>query len=156
MFRIKVFEDNFKEDKEMAAYLPFKKGFDLFDEMFKAPDFGGTFDPSMKVLKTDIKETKDSFVIEMDLPGYKKEDIKADLNEGYLNITVSRNFNKDENNGNYIRKERYEGTCKRTFYVGDGLREDDVKASYVDGVLTLTIPKEPEPVPQEPKYISID
>ena len=92
----------------------------------------------------------------MDLPGYKKEDIKADLNDGYLNVTVTRAFNKDENEGNYIRKERYEGTCRRTFFVGEGLKEDDVKAAYTDGVLTLTIPKEPEPVPEEPKYISID
>ena len=140
----------------MAAYLPIKKGFDLFDEMFKAPVFSGAFDQTMKMIRTDIKETKDAFVIEMDLPGYKKEDIKADLNDGYLNVTVTRAFNKDENEGNYIRKERYEGTCRRTFFVGESLKEDDVKAAYTDGVLTLTIPKEPEPVPEEPKYISID
>ncbi len=140
----------------MAAYLPIKKGFDLFDEMFKAPVFGGAFDQNMKMIRTDIKETKDAFIIEMDLPGYKKEDIKADLNDGYLNVTVTRALNKDEHEGNYIRKERYEGTCRRSFFVGEGLKEDDVKAAYADGVLTLTIPKEPEPVPEEPKYISID
>lgn len=140
----------------MAAYSPVKKGFDFFDEMFKAPVFGGSFDQTMKMMKTDIKETKDSFIIEMDLPGYKKEDIKAEVNDGYLNITVTRATSKEEGEGNYIRKERYEGTCRRSFYVGDGLKEDKVKAAYKDGVLTLTISKEPEPVPEEPKYISID
>ncbi len=139
------------------TYLPVRKPYDFFDELFKAPVFG-SFDQTTKLMKTDIKEMKDAFVIKMELPGFAKEDIKAELKDGYLNVSATRTSDKEssDENGKFLRKERFEGTCKRSFYVGDYLNEEDIQAAYKDGVLDLTFPKEPESVPEEPKYISIN
>ena len=139
---------------------PSRRSYDIFDEMFRNAVRGaaGVSESPTKLMKTDIKETKDAFVISMDLPGYSKEDIKAELKEGYLTVSATKETSAEntENEGQYIRKERFQGTCKRSFYVGDYLKESDIKASYKDGVLDLTFPKEPEPVIEEPKYIAID
>ena len=96
----------------------------------------------------------------MDLPGYKKEDVKAQLENGYLTITASRGVNKDEtdNEGNYIRRERYSGQCSRSFYVGENLKQEDIKAKFQDGILQLTFPKEDQRkvIPQKDNYIAIE
>ncbi|MBR2576407.1 MAG: Hsp20/alpha crystallin family protein [Firmicutes bacterium] len=111
------------------------------------------------VMKTDIKEKDDCFELMIDLPGFEKEDVKAELKEGYLNISAERNSSDEEKDeeGRFIRRERYSGTCSRSFYVGDDLKQEDIKAKFENGILMLTVPKKPEePVEDEPQYISID
>ena len=111
------------------------------------------------VMKTDIKEKDDCFELMIDLPGFAKEDVKAELKEGYLNISAERNSSEEEKDeeGRFIRRERYSGTCSRSFYVGDDLKQEDIKAKFENGILMLTVPKKPEePVEDEPQYISID
>ena len=108
-------------------------------------------------MKTDVKETENAFEFDINLPGYKKEDISAKLKDGYLTIsaeTQSKNEEKDEE-GKYIRKERYTGSVSRTFQVGENLTEEDIKARYADGVLYLQVPKEKKEEPHE-RFISIE
>lgn len=99
------------------------------------------------MMKTDIVEKKDSYSLAMNLPGFTKDDIRAELKDGYLEISAEKKENKDEKdeNGRFIRRERYFGSCKRRFYVGD-IDETGVKAEFTDGVLKIDIPKEPEKI----------
>lgn len=106
-------------------------------------------------MKTDIVETEDSYLLAIDLPGMDKNNIEMSLKEGYLTVTASNNKQK-ENSVNYIRRERFYGTCSRTYYVGEGIREKDVKAKYADGVLVVTVPKEKEPEEETAKRIEIE
>ena len=135
-------------------------GFSLFDNMFddffKDPFF--TRNNSVKVMKTDIQEKDDKYILDMDLPGYDKEDIKAQLKDGYLTISAQKNTANDEKDedGNYIRRERYCGKCSRSFYVGDSIKEEDIKANFNNGILELTFPKEVPQKEEEMKYITID
>ena len=111
------------------------------------------------LMKTDIKEMEDGYELEMDLPGFKKEEIQAELKDGYLTICATHNDNKEQKdaNGKLIRQERYTGSCKRSFYVGEDLKHEDIKASFENGILKLQFPKEaPKPVEEVPKYIQID
>ena len=109
-------------------------------------------------MKTDIQEKDNNYVLDMDLPGYEKEDIKAQLKDGYLTITAQKNTSNDDKDeeGNYIRRERYCGKCSRSFYVGDSIKEEDIKANFNNGILELTFPKEVEQKVEEMKYITID
>ena len=97
---------------------------------------------SANVMKTDVRETKDGYDVFVDLPGFKKEDVKLDLQNGYLTITANRSEDLDEkdNEGRYIRQERYSGTCSRSFYVGD-VQPEEINAKYDSGILMLTLPK---------------
>lgn len=127
--------------------------------MFKDPFFSRPFEnSSSQIMKTDIHEKDGSYMIEMELPGYDKEDIKADLKDGYLTITANRDETKEEKDakGNCLHKERYTGSCNRSFYVGDKITQDDIKASFRDGVLLLQIPKEVQKVEEQPKLITIE
>lgn len=127
--------------------------------MFKDPFFSRPFEnSSSQIMKTDIHEKDGSYMIEMELPGYAKEDIKADLKDGYLTITANRDETKEEKDakGNCLHKERYTGSCNRSFYVGDKVTQDDIKASFRDGVLLLQIPKEVQKVEEQPKLITIE
>ena len=128
----------------------------MFDDFFKDPFF--TRNNSVKVMKTDIQEKDDKYILDMDLPGYDKEDIKAQLKDGYLAISAQKNTSNDEKDeeGNYIRRERYCGKCSRSFYVGDSIKEEDIKASFNNGILELTFPKEVPQKEEEMKYITID
>ena len=128
----------------------------MFDDMFKDPFF--TSNNNTKIMRTDIQEKDNNYVIEMDLPGYDKEDIKAQLKDGYLTISAEKNTSKDEKDekGNYIRRERYSGKCSRSFYVGENLKEEDIKASFKNGILELIFPKEIEKKQEDIKYITID
>lgn len=132
----------------------------FLNDFFKDPFFERSFDNSTsQIMKTDIHEKDGNYLVEMELPGYKKEDIKADLKEGYLTITATHEENHEENDpkGNCIRKERYTGSCNRRFYVGDQLKQEDIKASFTDGILYLIIPKElPKAIEEQPKYITIE
>ena len=128
----------------------------MLDDFFKDPFF--TRNNSVKVMKTDIQEKDDKYILDMDLPGYDKEDIKAQLKDGYLTISAQKNTSNDEKDeeGNYIRRERYCGKCSRSFYVGDSIKEEDIKASFNNGILELTFPKEVPQKEEEMKYITID
>ena len=124
----------------------------MFDDMFRDPFF--TNSNTTKLMKTDIQEKDNNYILDMDLPGYEKEDIKAQLKDGYLTITAQKNTSNDKK-GNYIRKERYCGKCSRSFYVGDTIKEEDIKASFNNGILQLTFPKEVARK-EDTKYITID
>ncbi|MBQ3389880.1 MAG: Hsp20/alpha crystallin family protein [Firmicutes bacterium] len=133
---------------------------DLFDDFAKETKRAAQNIVSVTgVMKTDIVEKDDCFELMIDLPGFTKEDVKAELKEGYLNIQAERNTSSEEKDeeGRFIRRERYSGTCSRSFYVGDDLKQDDIKAKFENGILKLTVPKKPEePEEDEPQYISID
>ena len=128
----------------------------MFDDMFRDPFF--TNSNNTKLMKTDIQEKDNNYILDMDLPGYEKEDIKAQLKDGYLTITAQKNTSNDDKDeeGNYIRRERYCGKCSRSFYVGDSIKEEDIKANFNNGILELTFPKEVEQKAEEMKYITID
>ena len=127
---------------------------DMFDDMFTSPFFANRSDMDMK---TDITEKDGSYMLDMELPGCKKEDIHLELNDGYLNVSASHNTSKDEKDdkGNVIRQERYSGTFSRSFYVGENVREEDIKASYDNGELKITFPKAQEKLPEK-KTIMIE
>ena len=113
--------------------------------------------PLPGVMKTDIKETDKEYELTIELPGYKKEDVNAELKDGYLIINANNEKNEEEKDEKgYIRKERYFGSCSRSFYVGKNLKEEDIKAKFDNGVLTLNVPKEAERLPEEKKYIAIE
>ena len=110
------------------------------------------------VMKTDVTEHDDHFEIAIDLPGFKKEDVTIDLENGYLTVGAAKGVDKDENNkeGKLIRQERYSGAMQRSFYVGENVTEEDIKAKMEHGVLTLTIPKKETPKLPEKKTIVIE
>ena len=97
-------------------------------------------------MKTDVRETESGYEVDIDLPGFKKDEISAQLKDGYLTVSASKSLDKDkqDKDGNYIRRERYAGSMSRSFYVGDSVREEDVHAKYEDGILKLSIPKKSE------------
>ena len=112
------------------------------------------------LMKTDVQELKDSYKVEVDLPGFKKDEVKVQLEDGYLTISAAKGLDKDEKEketGHYIRKERYAGACMRSFYVGDAVTEKDIKAEFKHGILTLSIPKmEAKPEVDQTRYIAIE
>lgn len=145
-------------------FMPSIFGENLFDELFD--DFAKPARrvtryaaPATSVMKTDIKELDDRFELDIDLPGYKKEDVHAELKDGYLTInaeTKTDNDQKDEN-GKFIRRERYYGSCSRSFYVGEDVTEADIKAKFDNGILKVIVPKiEAKPAVEEKKYIPIE
>ena len=134
--------------------IPRRNDFDLWDDLFKDPFFNNH---ESKVMRTDIKENDNNYDIVIDLPGYEKEDIKIDIEDGYLNISAKMDESKDESNSKFVRRERYFGECSRSFYVGNDITEDDIKAKFKNGTLNIYIPKkELESKKEEKKYISID
>ena len=106
--------------------------------------------PAPAMMKTDIKETEKAFELDIDLPGFKKENVHAELQDGYL--TVSANTETDEQR-NYIRKQRFPGSCSSSFYVGDDISEDDISAKFENGILKVTVPKKQLPAPEETKKV---
>ena len=134
-------------------------GENLLDDFFDFP-FGSNYTATdSSLMKTDIKEMENGYEVTMNLPGVKKEDVKAELKDGYLTISASSNSNKDEKDeeGRYIRRERYSGSCSRSFYVGDAVTEADIKAKFENGTLTMMIPKkEVQPAVENKKYITIE
>ena len=113
--------------------------------------------PLPGVMKTDIKENDKEYELTIELPGYKKENVNAELKDGYLIINANNEKNEEEKDEKgYIRKERYFGSCSRSFFVGKNHKEEDIKAKFDNGVLTLNVPKEVEKLPEEKKYIAIE
>jgi HSP20 family molecular chaperone IbpA len=133
---------------------------DLFDEVTRPTRSVARYGaPISSVMKTDIKENDGGFELDIDLPGYKKEDVKAQLKDGYMTISAETNQENDEkdDNGKYIRRERYSGTCSRSFYVGEDITEEDIKAKFDNGILKVFVPKkEAQPTVEENKYIAIE
>ena len=133
---------------------------DPWDRFFPAaaPARKGAVDNRMRSMKTDIRETDDGYEVEMDLPGFKKEDVTAELNNGYLTVSATRNENKDEKDekDNYIRRERFSGSYQRSFFVGKDITQDDIHAKFEDGVLQLQIPKDVPKKVEEKQTISIE
>ena len=110
------------------------------------------------MMKTDVKETENGYEVSIDLPGFKKDEVKIHLDHGYLNIAAAKGLDKDEEDkkGKYIRRERYAGSMSRSFYVGEGVKQSDIHAKYEDGILKLDIPKQDKKAVEESKYISIE
>ncbi len=110
------------------------------------------------VMKTDVKETDTGYEVDIDLPGFKKDEINAQLDTGYLTISAAKGLDKDEKDkkGKYIRKERYAGAMSRSFYVGEGITQEDIKAKYEDGILRLSVPKKEAKAVEDKKYIAIE
>ena len=130
---------------------------DLFDDFFE-PRYHG-YNHNSELMKTDIRETGEGYELSVDLPGVKKEDLKAELKDGCLTISATSNQSRDEKDeqGRYIRRERYSGSFSRSFYVGDNVTQEDIKAKFTDGTLTLQIPKKEQlPKVEEKKYIAIE
>jgi HSP20 family molecular chaperone IbpA len=124
-------------------------GESLIDEFFNdftAPATGiaryRSADPG--IMKTDVQETEDGYELDIELPGYKKEDVKAELKDGSLIIKAERHAQSEEKKNQYVRQERFWGTCSRSFYVGDEVKQEDIKARFEDGVLKLFVPKKKE------------
>ena len=108
-------------------------------------------------MKTDVRETEAGYEVDIDLPGFKKDEINVELNNGYLSISAAKGLDKEEKKeGKYIRKERYAGSMSRSFYVGDAIKQEDVKAKYEDGILRLSVPKKEAKAVENKKYIAIE
>ena len=133
----------------------------LFDDFFGDDFFAPARHPNggAAIMHTDIRETEAGYIIDMELPGFKKEDVKAELKNGYLTVSADHNESNDEkdNEGKFIRQERYYGECKRSFYVGNSITKEDIKANFEDGILKLSVPKaQPKQEAETDNYISIE
>ena len=137
-------------------------GEDLFNDWmdFSFPDidrklYGKRAD---QIMKTDVKEKDTEYEVDIDLPGFKKEDVKAELKDGYLTIRAAKGVDREEKkeDGKYIRKERYSGNMSRSFYVGKNVTQEDIHAKFEDGILKLTVPKKEAKKAEEKSYITIE
>ncbi len=145
-------------------------GENLFDDLFDFPFYDDRNEQKVEkklygrharnLMKTDIKEMDNGYQLIIDLPGFKKEEIHAALENGYLTISAAKGLDEDEQekeSGHYIRRERYAGACERSFYVGDSISQEDIKAEFKHGILKLFVPKkEARPAVEENKYITIE
>ena len=149
-------------------------GENLFDDFMDFPfddkwekklnkEFFGKKNPlygknASRLMKTDVRETDNSYELDVDLPGFKKDEIQVELENGYLTISAEKGLDKeDEKKGRYIRRERYAGACQRSYYVGEDITEEDIKAEFKHGILKLFVPKkEVKPAVEEKKYITIE
>lgn len=139
----------------------------LFDDMFDFDDFDKEFNRMMRplygkhaqnMMKTDVRETGNSYELDIDLPGFKKDEITIQLDNGYLSISASKGLDKNEENkdGKYIRRERYAGSMNRTFYVGSQLTQQDIQAKFEDGILKISVLKKDVQQIEQNKYIAIE
>ena len=138
----------------------------VFDDFFDFPFYDDRAEKKLyghhaaNLMKTDIQEHDDGYTLEMDLPGFKKEEIQIELNNGYMTISAAKGLDedtKDKKSGKYIRRERYTGSCQRSFYVGEDVTEEDIKAEFKHGILKLFVPKkEAKPAVEQKKYVSIE
>ena len=152
----------------MSTYLPSLFGENLMDVFndFDRDFFQAMRDPenalygrrAPHMMKTDVRETEDSYELDMDLPGFKKDEISLDLNNGTLTVSTNKSMEKkdEDKNGKMLRQERYAGSMSRSFYVGDHITEEDVKARFEDGVLRISVPKKDAKKVEEKKTILIE
>lgn len=141
--------------------LPSIFGNDFFDDFEKSfplrMNWGRETDTLGGLMRADVKESKDGYEVHLDLPGFKKEDVKVQLKDGYLTVTATRQSSLDnDKNEKFIRRERYMGSVSRSFYVGKTLSEEDIKAKFDNGTLILSLPKVPEKKVEEDRYIAIE
>ena len=152
----------------MSTYLPSLFGenmMDMFDDFdrdffrgFRAPERMLYGKNAARMMKTDVRETETGYELDMDLPGFRKDEIRLELHDGNLTVTAEKNLEKNEENknGKMLRQERYAGSMSRSFYVGTHVTEEDVKARFEDGVLRLSVPKKEAKKPEEKKTILIE
>lgn len=146
--------------------MPSILGENLFDDWMDFPferELFGKRNPlygkhGKNMMKTDVRETDNTFELDIDLPGFKKEEINVQLKDGYLTITASKGLDKDERDkkGNFIRQERYVGSMSRSFYIGNSITDEEVHAKYEDGILKLIVPKNEPKAVEENGYIEIE
>lgn len=142
--------------------MPSLFGENLLDDFFDVPglrSFSQSSRSPQNIMHTDVKEKDNGFEIAMNLPGIKKENVQAELKDGYLTVTASTNTANDtkDDDGRYIRRERYSGSCSRSFYVGEQITQEDIKARFEDGVLKIDIPKvEAKPIEETKNFIAIE
>ena len=136
---------------------------DMFDDMYGMRPFFGNRNPlygknTKNLMKSDIRETDDAYELDIDLPGFKKEEVNLKLDQGYLTIAASKGLDKDDEDkkGHYIRRERFAGACSRSFYVGDQLKPEDISAKFEDGILKIHLPKAAPKLPQQNNLIAIE
>ena len=131
---------------------------DFFDDFFTPAYWTTGVRGGQAPMSADVKEYKDRYELQMSLPGYSKEDIQAELKDGYLTISAVKreDADKKDEEGRYIRRERYSGKASRSFYVGEDVKEEDIKAAFKDGVLTVAIPKKEQEVVDASHYIEIE
>ena len=151
----------------------FDDNFDLFDRFYQTPWFDGQDFNNLEkklyghraknVMSTDIKEKDDGYEMVIDLPGFTKDEVKVELNDGYLTVSAAKGLDEDDADsvkeakaGKYIRRERYAGACQRSFYVGEFVARDDIKAEFKHGILTLNIPKKSAKAVAANNYIAIE
>ncbi|MDD2956528.1 MAG: Hsp20/alpha crystallin family protein [Oscillospiraceae bacterium] len=141
-------------------------GENLFDDFFDFPfdriALSGR-DPlygkhAKNLMKTDIRETGNGYELDIDLPGFRKDEINASVENGYLTVSAAKSLDKEKKDkeGRYIRQERYTGQCSRAFYIGEGVTQEDIAAKFENGILTLSIPKKDQKKIAEKKYIAIE
>ena len=135
---------------------------DLFDQTMNMDMFGRR-NPlygkhAKEMMKTDVRETENSYELDVDLPGFKKDEVNVDLKDGYLTISAAKGVDKDEQDkaGKYIRQERYAGACSRSFFVGEAVKPEEVSAKYEDGILKLSVPKAGEKALPKTTTIAIE
>ena len=143
-------------------------GENLFDDDWMnfpfEQDFWGKKNPlygkhAKNMMKTDVRETDDVYEVDIDLPGFKKDELTAELNDGHITISAAKGLDKDEKDkktGKYIRKERYAGSMSRSFYIGEGITQDEISAKYENGILQLKIPKKTDKAVAGKNYIAIE
>lgn len=137
-------------------------GLNLFDDFFNDTVFSGASENKaenrerLPIMRTDIREKDGNYILEIELPGFKKEDIQAQLKDGYLTVSAQAASSEGkEAEGALIHSERWTSSCKRTFYVGEQLRQEDIHGAFENGILTLRVPKDAPKVEEAPKYINI-
>ena len=148
-------------DDWMNDYFPFGRDFDKEFSKALAPTERALYGKHAKnMMKTDVRETDDSYEVDMDLPGFKKDEVQVELKDGYLVVSAEKGLDEDEKDkksGKYLRRERYAGSCQRSYYVGKDTTEDDIKAHFEHGMLTVTVAKkEAKPAVEEKKHIAIE
>ncbi len=134
---------------------------EFFDDAFERRLWNGSNalygKHARNLMKTDVQENENGYTLSVDLPGFKKDEVNVELKDGYLTVSAQKGLDKDETDkqGRYIRRERYAGSCSRSFYVGD-LKPEDIRGKFESGVLTLSMPKQSPALPQQPNRIAIE
>ena len=155
MLRPSIFGENLFDD--WMDDFPFGKDFERAMFPGKNPLYGKH---AKNMMKTDVRETESEYEVDIDLPGFKKDEISAELQDGFLTISAAKGLDQDEQDkesGKYIRRERYAGACQRSFYVGEDVKQEDIKAEFKHGILKLLVPKTAPKVEQKDnRYIAIE